>query len=178
MTAQVSDTFILKGEAYSLIGVSGTGLVVPEKYGMKAEMIHTACYRGFYATYEITEETLYLREYTLNEKNRNYLPIEGVLPKRGSDGPTYSGLNVLTPYTGKLRLAKDFIEELYIHMGYQKPSAYKTVLDLTLKNGRVVEIKDRSEEMEKHRGAFKKRYESSGINERIDDAFSLDMDLE
>jgi hypothetical protein len=62
-------------------------------------------------------------------------------------------------------------------MGYQKPSAFKTVLDITLKGGRVVEIKDRSQEMEERRGAFKKHYESGNI-QSIDEAFSLDMDLE
>ena len=83
----------------------------------------------------------------------------------------------MVPYTGKIRLAKDFIEELYIHMGYQKPTAFKTVLDITLKDGQIVEINDRSQEIEQKRGAFKKHYESNLI-ETIDDAFSLDMDLE
>jgi hypothetical protein len=51
-------------------------------------------------------------------------------------------------------------------------------LDITLKDGRVVEIKDRSEEMEKKRGAFKKAYESEEMKKSIEDAFSLDMKLE
>lgn len=40
---------------------------------MEPEMIHTECYRGFYAIYELTEEALYLRELTLREKNENYM---------------------------------------------------------------------------------------------------------
>ncbi|MEM4721362.1 MAG: hypothetical protein QXT73_04810 [Candidatus Methanomethylicaceae archaeon] len=39
------------------------------------------------------------------------------------------------PFIGKLRLAKDFIQELYVHMGFQKPSAYQTVLDLLFEEG-------------------------------------------
>ncbi len=97
---------------------------------------HTACYRGFYATYELTEEGLYLRELTLSEKNGDYLPLEGIEPAKEDYQATYYGLSVVVPFTGKIRLAKDFIEELYIHMGYQKPTAFKTVLDLTLKDGR------------------------------------------
>ncbi len=178
MTGQISDTFLFKGDHYSLIGISGGDLASPERFGMEPEMIHTACYRGFYATYELTEETLYLRELTLREKNKKYPPIEGIEPAIGDGQATYRNLSVLVPFTGKMRLAKDFIEELYIHMGYQKPTAFRTVLDLTLKDGRVVEIKDRSQEMEQKRGAFKKRYESGNTGEMIEEAFSLDMDLE
>ena len=63
-------------------------------------------------------------------------------------------------------------------MGYQKPTAFKTVLDITLRDGRVVEINDRSQEIEQKRGAFKKHYNSGDMLQRIDEAFSLDMDFE
>ena len=178
MTAQISDTFIFKGDEYSLIGMNGGDLASPEQFGMESEMIHTACYRGFYARYELTEEALYLRELTLREKNGNYLPIGEISPAKEDYQATYHGLSEVVPFTGKIRLAKDFIEEFYIHMGYQKPTAFKTVLDITLKNGRIVEIKDRSQEMEQKRGAFKKHYESGNMLQMIDEAFSLDMDLE
>lgn len=178
MTAQISDSFIFKGDGYYLIGMKGGDLASPEQFGMEPEMIHTACYRGFYASYELTEEALYLRELTLREKNGNYLPIEGIEPAKAEDQSTYHGLNVMVPFTGKIRLAKDFLEDLYIHMGYQKPTAFKTVLDISLKDGQVVEIKDRSQEMEARRGAFKEHDESGNMRQTIDEAFSLDMDLE
>jgi len=113
MTGQISDTFLFKGNQYSLIGMSGAPLASPEQFGMKPEMIHTACYRGFYATYELTEEALYLRELTLREKNQNYLPIEGIEPAKGDYQATYHGLSVVVPFTGRIRLAKDFIEEFH-----------------------------------------------------------------
>lgn len=178
MTAQISDTFLFKSDKYSLIGMSGGNLASPEQFGMQPEMMHTACYRGYFATYELTEEALYLRELTLREKNRNYQPIQGIQPAQDGYQATYHGLSVAVPFTGRIRLAKDFIENLYIHMGYQKPTAFKTVLDLTLEDGRVLEIKDRSQEMEQKRGSFKKRYESGKMTETIEEAFSLDMDLE
>jgi hypothetical protein len=178
MTAQIPDTFLFKGDEYSLIGVKGGDLASPEQFGMEPEMMHTACYRGFYAAYELTEEALYLRGLTLREKNGNYLPIQGTKPAKSGHHATYTDLSVLVPFTGKMRLAKDFIEELYIHMGFQKPSAFKTVLDITLDGGRVVEVKDRSREMEQKRGSFKKRYESGDMMRGIQEAFDLDMDLE
>lgn len=179
MTAQIPDTFLFNGEQYSLIGISGGDLVSPDQFGMEPEMLHTACYRGFYTTYELTGGILYLRELTLREKNGNYLPIEGIEPVKEEYQATYRGLNMVVPFTGKIRLAKDFIEELYIHMGYQKATAFKTVLDITLKDGRIVDIKDRSQEMEQKRGAFFKHYyESQSRIKAIVEAFSLDMDLE
>jgi hypothetical protein len=178
MTAQIPDTFLFNGDEYSLIGMTEGMLVTPEQFGMEPEMLHTACYRGFYATYELTDEALYLREVTLREKNGKYLPIGDIQPKIEDYQATYHGLSEVIPFTGKIRLAKDFIKELYIHMGYQKPTAFKTVLDITLKEGKVVEIRDRSKAMEQKRGAFKKHYESGNMLQTIDEAFSLDMDLE
>lgn len=178
MTAQISDTFLFKGEEYELIGVAGGDLISPEQYGMRPMMMHTACYRGFYATYELTDDGLYLRELTLREENGEYKPIDGVLPDKEEHQASYHNLNVRTSFSGKLRLAKDFIRELYVHMGFQKPSAFRTVLDVTLKEGKVIELRDRSKEMEEIRGSFKRRYEGGDMIQSIDDAFSLDMDLE
>ena len=178
MTGQIADTFLYKGDQYALIGMKGNDLVSPEQFGMETEMLHTACYRGFYVTYELTDDGLYLREITLREPNGNYKAIEGVFPEMGAYQAIYHNLNVRVPFSGKLRLAKDFIRELYIHMGFQKPTSFRTVYDVTLEAGRVVELKDRSKEMEERRGAFKKHYESGNMTETIEEAFSLDMDLE
>jgi hypothetical protein len=179
-TAQIPDTFIFEANEYSLIGKTEGDFATPEQFGMSAIMMHTACYRGYYATYELRKEGLFLIEFTLREKDGNYLPISGKLPVVDAKHlqATYSHLNVVVTFSGKIRLGKDFIKDLYIHMGYQKPTAFKTVLDITLKDGRLIEIKDRSEEMEKRRGAFKKAYESGELNKSIDDAFSLDLKLE
>ena len=178
MTAQISDTFLYNGDVYQLIGLHGSGLVTPTQFGMVPEMIHTACYRGFYATYELIENTLYLRKLTLREKNGSYLPIDGIEPEVKNYQATYSNLDMIVPFTGQIRLARDFIDELYIHMGFQKPSAFKTVLDITLKEGKLVGTVDRSLEMKQKRGAFKKRYYSGNTMKSIMESFSLDMDLE
>ena len=60
-------------------------------------------------------------------------------------------------------------------MGFQKPSAFETVLDFRFEEGKLLEVKDRSAEAKARRGAFKKRYEEvRGWG--IEEAFSLDMD--
>lgn len=178
MTAQIPDTIIYEGDKYELIGMAGGDLISPEQFGMEPEMISTACYRGYYATYELTDEGLYLRELTLHERNQKYVAIDGVIPEEGEHEATYRGLSIHVPFSGKLRLAKDFIRDLYIHMGFQKPTAFRTVYDVTLEEGSIVALVDRSKEMEEKRGAFKERYETEDLVRRIGDAFSLDMDLE
>jgi len=67
-------------------------------------------------------------------------------------------------------------------MGFPKPSAFKTVIDLTFEDGQLKETKNRSREMKKKRGTFKKFYnkycKSGKIGQAVEEAFSLDMDLE
>lgn len=178
MTAQISDKFLFNGDDYSLIGIQGGDLFSPKQYGLKPEKISTACYQGFYAKYELKEDGLYIKELTIREKHRNYPPIGGVEPTISEYQATYCGLNTVIPFTGQIRLARDFIKDFYIHMGHQKASAFKSVLDITLKDGRVIEVKDRSQDMEQKRGAFKKHYESGNMMQTTNEAFSLDMDIE
>jgi hypothetical protein len=116
----------------------------------------------------------------------DYVPIDGVFPKRENedDDPTYHNLNVPVPFTGQIRLARDFIEDRYVHMGFQKPTTFRTVYDLTLENGRVLNLMDRSQDMEKkrNRGILGRIYRSlirkiKGEN-WIQKSFTLDMDKE
>jgi hypothetical protein len=148
------------------------GLEAPEQFGMQPEKLSTACYRGFFATYEVADDGLYLQELTLREANDNYKPINGIHAEKQEYQATYQNFKFLVTFSGKLRLARDFVKELYVHMGFQKPTAFKTLYDLALEDGRVVEIKDRSKEMEMKRGAFKKHYESGNRINTIHQAFT------
>ena len=93
MTAQITDTFIYKGDAYQLIGINGRGLINPMQFGMIPAMISTACYRGFYATYELTDKNFFIRELTLREKDGRYLSIDGIEPEAQKYQATYNNLN-------------------------------------------------------------------------------------
>lgn len=159
MTAQIADTFYYKGEEYSMIDLAGRGLIVPKDYGMKPEMMHTGCYRGFYSTYELTDTGLYLKEIVINTADQKYLPIDGVTPEliEGGRVAEYKDINIKTAFTGTIRLAKGFIHEFYTHMGYQEPYAFATVLDFTLKKGEVTELKDMSAEFAQVREEVRKQ---------------------
>ena len=175
MTAQIINTFIFKGEEYGLIGLNGDKLIHPSQFGMEPVMLHTACYEGFYATYELTDTSLLLQKMTLREQQNNYLVIEGTKPVINDYIATYHDMSIVVPFTGNIRLAKDFIEELYVHMGYQKSTAFEIILDISLENGKVLTINNRSEEVAEKRGQFKNYYESECSKKVIDDAFSLDF---
>ncbi|NJN13813.1 MAG: hypothetical protein HC815_40425, partial [Richelia sp. RM1_1_1] len=92
MTSQIPDTFIYNGEEYELIALDGEGLITPQDYGMNPEMLHTACYRGFYSTYEITNDGLFLTEMVIGEVEEGYKSIQGIMPtlpnKNSSNYPT------------------------------------------------------------------------------------------
>lgn len=178
MTAQIQDSFIYQAEEYALIGKNGGNLVIPDDFGMEPEMLHTACYRGFYLEYECTENTIYLQKMFVRDKNGNYPIINEIKPRIQEDEAVYEKLGLRVPFTGEIRLAKDFMPEFYVHMGFQKSSAFRKVLDLSFENGRLIQVKDRSEEMAAKRGRFKQRYQQGDLIQTINDAFSLDMDIE
>ena len=178
MTAQISDSFLFRGAVYSLIARKGGELFVPQQFGMEPEALHTACWRGFYCAYEITNDRLLLVQLTIREKSGRYQRIGGIAPEIGQSQATYKDLHVPVSYTGIIRLGKDFIEELYVHMGFQKATSFRTVIDLNFRAGRLIEFRDRSEEAARKRGAFKERFGKGNLSQDILDAFSLDMDIE
>jgi len=187
MTAQITDTFLFKRKSYQLIGITGGDLFSSQDFGIEADCMDTSCWRGFYSTYAITDKGIYLKEMTVllaPRKDGKYKTINNMLPQQISDYEAlYKDIKLpVSSFTGKLRIARGFIDELYIHMGFPKPSAFKTVLDLTFEDGKLKEKKNRSREMKKKRGAFKKLYnkncKSGRIGQAVEEAFSLDMDLE
>ena len=187
MTAQITDTFLFKGKSYQLIGITGGDLFSSQDFGIEADCMDTGCWDGFYSIYEIIDRVIFLKDMTIllaPRKDGNYKAINKVLPQQISDYEAqYRNIYLhVSSFTGKIRIARGFIDELYIHMGFPKPYAFKTVLDLTFEDGKLIETKNRSNEMMKKRGAFKKLYnehcKSGKIGQAVEEAFSLNMDLE
>jgi len=147
-------------------------LISPQDFGMEPGFIHTACWRGFYSTYEIRDDQIFLVEMTIRERKGNYKAINNKIPEVSDHQALYEDIYLPVPFTGKLLLAKDFIQELYVHMGFQEPTSFKTVLELTFKDGRLIDVTDRSKEMEQEREAQRQKYESEYIYEEVDEASS------
>jgi hypothetical protein len=152
VTAQIPDTVILDGHEYELIGIEGEGLFSPSEYGFEPVMWHTANYAGYLLTLEIRDEELVLTKLEIKDAEDRYPDIDGCSAGHVADDDafaiaTYGGLDLRQPFTGTLRIAREFLPEHYVHQGYQSASAYAVVADLDLKAGRVVEVRDRSEEI-------------------------------
>ena len=151
MTAQINDVFKFNGEEYVVCGIDGPELFDPIKEGFEPKMASTACWRGFYLTFIADNMYLYLHEISIRQDEAKV--FKGIKPEKGEwmFSHKYTNLQYKLPFTGKILIAKDFIDSMYIHMGFQRPIAYKTVIELIIENGDVKEVVDHSDAMEKRR---------------------------
>lgn len=153
MTAQVGNKFRYKEREYSIVAQSER-LNKPSliNYGIIPKDTCTACYAGFWYSYNITDEGLFLEDIHVNSARGKYPKINGVLPDKAVDSMdmhVYKNVNIKVDYTGKLLLGRDFLSDYYIHMGLQWPWAYETLTEFVFEKGSLVEINDQSE-MSKH----------------------------
>jgi len=180
MTAQASDGLLYNGDKHQLIGVAGTGLFDPQSYGFQPLGLNSGNRRGSCVTYVVKETELILQDLNIRDANDNYPKIAGVevsQPNSKRGLAKYNNLMIPIPFTGKLRAARGFHREYYVHYGFQAPSAFDTVLDLTFNQGKLVELKDRSDEVAEMRGKFHEAFGNGDIRAQIDEAYSLSMEL-
>jgi len=146
MTAQMPDVVRYQDEEYVLVGVRGRGLFSPKDFGMTPVSVLTSCYRGYWTEYTCDGGALWLTEMTVSAQGNRYSEIGGVEPMVERVPPTarYEGIRVASRFTGRLLVAKNLLQDQYVHMGFQKPAAYKTVIELVVEDGKIVEEIDRS----------------------------------
>src|SRR5262245_37177060 len=151
MTAQFSDSVTFEGEDYALAGTNGKGLFDPNNHGMKPVGRCSACWRGFLCSYRVDGRCLLPAQLAvcLDEPAR---ALFGVMP-RADEGEIhlfdviYKGLGHRVPYSGGILLARNFIEELYVHMGFHPAWKYREVHELSFEDGRLVRAENRSDQM-------------------------------
>ena len=183
MTAQIPDEFVLNSENFSLIGLKGQGLFKPEDFGITPHFSSTACWRGYIMRYIFTDDQLILDGMRVNIDDPP--KINGVEPQKDDNlfKYCYTNLNLKTNFTGNVLLAKDFIESMYVHMGFQRPIAFKTVVEIRVENGDIILLKDLSKQMEVRRnsnpnkGAQPQSNSQKDIEKWVKDKFSLDYDI-
>lgn len=161
MAVQIPCTFFVQGNAYDLIATVGDDIPA-QQAAVPPGGLHMACH----ATYEIIFDALYLTGLTLEKENIRYLPVGRCNFSRNSR-TSYQGLSMVVPFTGKVRLVKNFVDEPYASTNYQKAMAFETVLDVTMRHGTVIEVKNRSLEMRQKRNALKKYRESAKKLEKV-----------
>lgn len=186
MTAQITDKVLYQGEKHEIVGIKGKGLINPTNFGLEPVMIHTACYRGFYLQYSVLNDKLLLTRMNVNDGSDSYPPISGieatVLYYDTRDGEkmernerVYEGLRVPVPFSGGLLIARDFIREMYVHMGFQKPTSFRTVHELLIDNGTITRMIAHSENVAQLRRKMQgQSSEPEDLMGWINDMFSLD----
>ena len=159
MTAQIHDRFQFRGEAFALAGISEGELFDPSLLDLQPIGCCTACYRGYVATFAVTDARLVLDALsvslgssTILDNGRLGPAINGVFargPKEKYDwfSHHYRGLNYHLEYTGGLLLADGFLQEFYVHMGFHPAWKYKRVIELVFDGGILRQSTDRSEQM-------------------------------
>jgi len=161
MTAPITDTCIFEGGGYAVIAANNGRLMSPDQFGMKPRMWSTACNTGFYATLKISGKSLILTRLVLKTKNDIYPPIAGIKPKYDDRefAWVYSGLSEIIPHSGKIRLGKwldnwnddQAPQNIALYAGYHGDDAaskFDVIVDVTLRSGSIVEIEDRSDEID------------------------------
>ena len=189
MTAQIPDQFKYEGEAFDLVGISGGSLYEPQDFGITPKMASTACWRGYQLFYDCKDNQLVLDHMYVRTDDK--VKVNDIAPKETGEkdemvffNTFYENLDLKTKFTGSMLLAKDFISEMYVHMGFQSPESYRTVLEIHVEDGDITEVKDLSDEMEERRKLGRvapsrpETLEEPDIGDWVRDRFSLDYESE
>ncbi len=206
MTAQVADQVLFNKLLWEFIGITGGRLFDPEDWKIKPASTCTACWRGFVCQYAIEENKLVLDSLIVHDTEDGHLPaINGVEPSFHQDilfdfepesppaafsscgakngGPAlYRNLHLRLPFSGGVLLARDFIPEMYVHMGFQKPHRFRSVIELCAEDGAIVTQLDHSAQMEKIRQQCGTRTEEEvemhdSVPDWIEYAFSMEYSV-
>jgi hypothetical protein len=185
MTGQIADNLIYNRSSYSIVGLKGEGLPSPLDFGLEPVSPHTANWRGFIMTYTIVENRLFVHEMNVSVEDIMEKPprINDIVPETKKEGVlhlTYKSLKLKTQFTGKILIAKDFIDTMYVHMGFQSPISFKTVIELEISDGSLIKVNNFSKIMKKYRTrniSDGKYGYNENIQEWIARTFSLDYDF-
>lgn len=159
MTAQVVDQVRLADDPdpWALVAVQGGDLFLPEAHGFQPFHLHTACWRGWHATYGFAGGALALEELTVRDAHQRYPALGGVTPEVLEGAAVYRGLSLAFPLTGRLLLGRDPLPAAYTG-GLAGPAAYRLLREVRLEAGRVVGSDDRSDRA----AALRERHQPGG----------------
>ena len=151
MTAQVPDLVLLGDTAYCLSGVCGDGLFDPEEHGLAPAPTCSACWRGYQCCYALRDGRFVLDAlYLCTAADGTEPPVLfGVAASPGDGFFTwkFDGLDHDVKFSGGLLLGDDFVDELYVHMGFHPAWKYRAVHECLIKHGAVLSTWDKSAEM-------------------------------
>ena len=182
MTAQIGDIYKYQKKEFTIVALSSAMLFDPKNYGMEPHARSTACWRGYWCEYAIEDDELLLKDLYLFNSDGKYPPLNGVEVSMKSHfgHRVYKDVNMPIPYTGKILLGDGFMQEYYIHMGFQRGWAYKKLIELVFEEGILLVCNDLSHIAKAQREAMAKgninprRPGGDNILKFVEDSFSLD----
>ena len=200
MTAQITDGFYYNNEEWTLIATSKKFGFDPKKHGLEPVSPSTACWDGYYCDYSI-DDSLKLKnlficlgwpgfpfQYDETKEGPEYPELLGKQVSIVEDDGYYHNfdhyyaLDYPMNFSGKILLGKNFMSGYYIHMGYQQAWAYENVKEFVFKNGKLVEINDYSDKVQKLREDINKDPDffdkmHNNIPEFVNNSFSKDYEI-
>lgn len=148
MTAQMHDLFLFQEKNFSIAEVNGGGLFQPASHGMQPMPSITSCWRGYVCTYAAPYNKLQLHtlQVNLGQEGPEIHNIRPVFSRDRFDN-VYHDIHLPIDFTGSIRIATGFIQELYVHMGFAPAWKYESVFELSIAQGDVLDTKDISQPM-------------------------------
>lgn len=152
MTAQIHDSFTYLSETYALVACSNGAPFSPTKAGYRPTFYHTADQKGYRCHYEVKDGKLHLQELLLHSPPGRPPDLNGVacLPDQESCFGYWHFHEIGLPliHSGGLLLGRNFIEELYAHIGFHPMWKFRQVHELVFEEGQLVEARDASTDTE------------------------------
>lgn len=183
MTAQIEDKYMYKECEYSILAIQNNWPFDIENYNVEPVAPHTACWRGYYCKYGIKEGALVLKDLNLCLKGE-YPDINGVKAikesKKHNYFNVYKDVDIDISYTGGIVIAKDFIRDYYIHMGFQRPYGFNVVYELIFNKGELIQERNVSKEMKQIREELalgEIHNNKKDISRFVEESFSLDYSV-
>jgi hypothetical protein len=192
MTAQFPDQFLINETEYSIAGIHGEPPFDPVKLGMHPISTCTACWRGYVAGFALREDQLVLARLSIQlgklEEGSAFIPqvgpeINGREPALPVDrhamfNNVYDPLDLPLQFDGGLLIARDFIQELYVHMGFHPAWKFNEVWELVFDGGHLESAENVSDKVAVLRQKLNQKslIPPSGKRQQkwIHDAFRLD----
>lgn len=194
MTAQISDSLLYTSKSYTLAGVKGAGIFDPAEFALKPTMASSACWRGYVCEYEICNNIILLKNLRINLRgwNNNSVietPLINDIEAIENNeefcffSHDYKNIDLQLNFTGGLLIARDFISDLYVHMGYHPAWKYRELIEVSLDQGEITSINDASKRAQEFRNnqlqtkAGPASDNKADIEKWIKNTFSLDYQL-
>ncbi|MCC7374767.1 MAG: hypothetical protein IT581_08925 [Verrucomicrobiales bacterium] len=158
MTAQIHDKVFHRDREFAIFGRIGSDLFKPQAHGIQPERLCTACWRGYFARYEVLDGQLFLTKLNIGLSDSDGYAARagqgkllfGRPPRcdRQEIGFIYDELRHPIPFSGSLLLNADFIRELLLKVHDRPVWAHRNVREVLFTQGHLTDDLDRSSAMQ------------------------------